>query len=517
MPVAAALSTRSTVMMSPSLKRSLTSKSELAGTCKLSKQDKELQIVWREVYVPNVLDSQSDWAGPEEVQNMAYGFLKSGNNNQIETRMPKNCLMRPQRCGNIQEKILWEIPVEILGGVHRQAMIKKLVFHIGDPKCGSSSIQQALQDRACKCDAVSIVPQNELNASKLAISLNQKQSNPRKYERNFAKRQQWVHENEGDLGILSAEFFSASKPRMLQRALQEKLVNHVDTARIIAYVRPHHSRLVASYAQRVKIGSVSSDFSSFVRLCSSEPKFTYTPRFLRWLHVLGDRFTLRPFIREEMQGQDVVADFFHTVLQGAPFTLTPVAQTNESLSLEELAGMRIVQSVLIEREVPHFVRLSLGGAIGGGLSATQGRSGNRLQLDRGSAAFVSPSFRKDAEALDAAFFPGGLMVRAFDEALAGAIETAQSLDPNSYFPATAQRDLRQLAGQLAELSVRKPHAWRDDYMRRIGQHGFANKLQWERKNEGNLGVISAKKRNAAAVWTILERLYPLLASGRQVG
>ena len=50
----------------------------------LSKQDKELQIVWGEVYVPDVLDSQGDFASAQEIMNMAYGFLSKGITDSID-------------------------------------------------------------------------------------------------------------------------------------------------------------------------------------------------------------------------------------------------------------------------------------------------------------------------------------------------------------------------------------------------------------------------------------------------
>jgi hypothetical protein len=61
----------------------------IIGIRKLSKQDKELQIVWGEVYVPNVLDSQDDWATSEEVMGMAYGFMQKGITDHIELTASK--------------------------------------------------------------------------------------------------------------------------------------------------------------------------------------------------------------------------------------------------------------------------------------------------------------------------------------------------------------------------------------------------------------------------------------------
>ena len=43
----------------------------------LQKADAELQIVWAEVYVPNIPDSQGDFMSAETIREMAYTFLKN--------------------------------------------------------------------------------------------------------------------------------------------------------------------------------------------------------------------------------------------------------------------------------------------------------------------------------------------------------------------------------------------------------------------------------------------------------
>lgn len=44
----------------------------------LKKFDEEMQVVWAEVYVPNVPDSQSDYMTEDEVRKMAWRFIASG-------------------------------------------------------------------------------------------------------------------------------------------------------------------------------------------------------------------------------------------------------------------------------------------------------------------------------------------------------------------------------------------------------------------------------------------------------
>ncbi len=53
-----------------------------------------------------------------------------------------------------------------------------IIFHIGDPKTGTSSIQQALKHRIWD-STIKLVPQPELNASKLAMTLGPKNKEQR--------------------------------------------------------------------------------------------------------------------------------------------------------------------------------------------------------------------------------------------------------------------------------------------------------------------------------------------------
>ncbi|MGW8177534.1 MAG: XkdF-like putative serine protease domain-containing protein [bacterium] len=46
-----------------------------ANFCQIKKADDDLQVVWGEVYTPNVPDSQGDYMTAEEVRKMAYKFM----------------------------------------------------------------------------------------------------------------------------------------------------------------------------------------------------------------------------------------------------------------------------------------------------------------------------------------------------------------------------------------------------------------------------------------------------------
>ncbi len=144
----------------------------------------------------------------------------------------------------------------------RPAMIKTLVFHIGDPKNGSSSIQKAMQRRACHAEGVSYVCQKELNASPLALSMNPKrrtaEERQKLQERLFAEKRQWAQDAEADIGLISSEFFVLVPPDKMLRDLAQHWPEFAGQARLIAYVRPHVSR----FCQDMRSGPRMVPFSN---------------------------------------------------------------------------------------------------------------------------------------------------------------------------------------------------------------------------------------------------------------
>lgn len=52
--------------------------------CQIKKFDDELQIVWGEVYVPDIPDSQGDFMTAAEITTMAHDFVRKGRLNKVD-------------------------------------------------------------------------------------------------------------------------------------------------------------------------------------------------------------------------------------------------------------------------------------------------------------------------------------------------------------------------------------------------------------------------------------------------
>ena len=61
---------------------------------------------------------------------------------------------------------------------------------------------------------------------------------------------------------------------------------------------PMRRGFLSAYMQRTKAGMFQGDMETFFARTQGENLLHYAPRFDRWRDVFGDRFTLRPMIRE---------------------------------------------------------------------------------------------------------------------------------------------------------------------------------------------------------------------------
>ena len=351
---------------------------------------------------------------------------------------------------------------------------KSLVLHIGDPKTGSSSIQEVLRNRQYESETVQVDYPDQLNSFPLANALSDKKQAAQRAPR-WTRLADWLDQSQADLAIVSAEQFFRVKPEVLQAALDEFLPDYARTVRVVAYVRPHANRLLSAYSQRTKAGLFQGDIKTFFEGTKRENLLTYAPRFQRWHDAFGDRFTLRPVIREELRQGDVVTDFMDYALNGQPFKLRGTVEANPSLPLEYLAAVRDVQAVLKRNQVAIGTRHSVGDHLSRNLWRTgAGKHGTRLQLPQSLYDAVKAHCEADAAELDQGFFGRPLMMTALEEAAKDVVATKQEMLAKSHYSEDSLQGLRQKARQLVTLFKKRPVAWTLAFECEIGQRPAAD-------------------------------------------
>lgn len=380
-------------------------------------------------------------------------------------------------------------------------MIKRLVLHIGDPKTGTSSIQSAMQQGACRCGDVTILPQRELNAVGLGKALCCAEEAPEACAAQLGRLARWARSSDADIGLVSSEFLAEVQPEVLKRALEAYLPELAAEARVLAYVRPHCARFVSAYGQRVKTGAAGGSPKQLAQRLINNEFLSYLPRFQAWEESFGDHFTLRPFVRSELRGGDIVQDFFDQVLEGRPFELAGSFHVNEALAVEEMAALRFVQKVFQAHELDRSLRHQLGAAISDALGQLAGRYTRRLTLTQRDAQRILAAYAPDAQAMDAHFFDKPVMETAMRKAVAAASPTFPKVKAELYFEAERLEQLRALAAEVSALLKTRPSAWMLDRLSQEGQVDETLATRFERLRN---------KRHIAKVWALVGALAGLM-------
>jgi hypothetical protein len=98
-------------------------------------------------------------------------------------------------------------------------MVKSLVLHIGDPKTGSSSIQEVLRAGLFQSPEVKVDSPGQLNSFPLANALSDK-GQLQFREPRYKKLAEWLASSDADVGVISAEQFFRVDPSAVLLALQ---------------------------------------------------------------------------------------------------------------------------------------------------------------------------------------------------------------------------------------------------------------------------------------------------------
>jgi len=345
-------------------------------------------------------------------------------------------------------------------------MIKELVIHLGDTKTGSTSIQKVLAGGLWKSPDKSIIYSSNRNHIALAQTLTKRRRMGEREER-FERLYKAFQESDADLGIISAEHFQFVDPQALHHAIDTYWPDLTDRVRLVAYVRPHGDKMLSAFSERVKLGSMEPSLEEIFAALSDGDGLDYAPRFEKWQGVFGERFELRPFIRERLYKNDVVSDFFKYILGSEDFEIEEAVFANASLTISQLSLLREMH-MQINETIPKArrmrvkeVRKALGRVI------TDYMQANGLGTDSDKPAMpamlverFTERYASDAEALDTAFFDGFPMSDALDKIAEKATEVPQPLDASKYFSAQTISSVQVFAAVLGGLLSESPEPFK---------------------------------------------------------
>lgn len=343
---------------------------------------------------------------------------------------------------------------------------RKLVFHIGHHKTGSTTIQDAFAtDRVRLASGRILYPgrmaHNYLSRHVETYASSGKILTGSAAFPSLATLSEQFQRKDFDVAVISGEEFEGAEPSAVRKAVQRFLLPHVDDHSVICYVRPHAARVLSSFAENVKLGRFSGSPEDFFKKVARTGRFLYSRRLPEWDRVFKGHFFLRPVIREELQGGSVLQDFVAIAFgPERPATILPVESANEALCLEDLLLVRLVQDCLSKRD--HKLRHAMGWQLAPAFAAAVPTTGKRtkLALHKALAERIRATYRADAREVDSQFFDGRPLLQGeLDRAVDEAVPQAQSFDPADHLSADTMRAVTVLGAQINELLDHESGSW----------------------------------------------------------
>lgn len=322
----------------------------------------------------------------------------------------------------------------------------ELVLHIGDYKTGSTSIQQALGRFEASGDAEREGLLYCRTARKGRSSHNNLAWQAMQSSHFVATNGTWqevaeeIREKRPRQAVLSSEVFESAAPDALKPLLDQHLGALLEKLRIIVYVRPHFSRILSGYAQKVKSGQFVGTLDEFVDKSGRGRRFAFAERLERWSGVFGrDRLVVRPFVRDLLVGKDVLCDFSVHGLGRAPELLNGYAsgESNVSPSVEVLQIVMKYTEVFQAQHGPgHLPQLEshFFSTLREALEPVYPPGEHKLTFSPRTIEAVVASYREDAAQLDEQFFDKQPVFVGALEAAAAAGSRHCEVDEATLFP-----------------------------------------------------------------------------------
>ncbi len=338
---------------------------------------------------------------------------------------------------------------------------KQLIWHIGDPKTGSTSIQRAFATQSVDAGdrIIDCFRPKGTHTNSVAPSRALKSKNNKAIAKWFRKIKAWADESPADYLVVSAETFANSRPRLMKRAIQTYLEDYAETAQIISYVRPHASRFLAAYTQRTKMGMPYESYDDLIVGIKRQKALFYAPRASKWRNVFGGNYTLRPFMRSELRENDVVQDFFYEILGDDNFTIKSKIEANTSLSTRALVGVKFFHQYLREADAVQVTRKRLAKCLDHYHLPRLKTSRTPPILDKQTVEVLYDTYIEDAQTVDKIFFDSPLMVSALEKARAEAPAESIDFSLNAHFTADEQDQLSSLFKDIVKLQAGHVELW----------------------------------------------------------
>ena len=346
---------------------------------------------------------------------------------------------------------------------------KTLIFHIGDHKTGSTSIQTAFASGRVRLENARTFFPSKLSHNWLRDHCKAYASGSRSPARKkainiFRNLAANIRQADAEFCLISGESLENIPASVFKDIVTRFFKDAADEIRVVAYVRPHPGRITSSYTERVKTGlpnALKRNLDEFFDFTLENASFVYAPRFRAWREHFGDNFILRPMIREQLYRTSVVDDFVRHVCATTDFTILEGGNANESLLLEDLMRLKTLQ-----RHIPKGTSPKLRLAIGWEFARIVGQmapSGPRTKLLMHTelAEKTRAAYLEDARAIDREFFDARpLLENELDRAVAGALPEALSTRPKDHLTVSELRSLevlsRFIAGMLENDQVEWP-------------------------------------------------------------
>ena len=320
-------------------------------------------------------------------------------------------------------------------------MVKRIVIHLGDCKTGSTSIQSILSSKAWKSPPfidTRIEYPCVFNHLRLFKSLNSKHFAHNK-EKIFSNIRNKFNNSKANVGVLSAEQFEFLDPAILDQALKTYLPSFYDDILLIAYVRPHTQRLLASYTERIKKGSFRGSLDQFYQILKNGQILNYSLRIEQWKNIFGDKYHVKPFSSSVLRQKDVVSDFFYFIFGHDNYHFLEPTRRNESVSIEDLAVLRHVQSMLLQDNLSSKGNARLGSILAQNMAQEYPSTITKLKLHDAIARDMMENYFEDATLVDSKYLNLPILEKSLYADCNNAVLQPQSLDISSYFDESAIR------------------------------------------------------------------------------